>query len=97
MAFLDLVDLGEVAGEVCGDRAGHLLDEDERQDPIAEQHGVDEGRVAADHASSLELLHPLVGRGTAHPDCLPDFGIRLTPVALQQLEDSSVCLVDPFG
>src|SRR5664280_306991 len=96
MAFLDLVDADEVTGHVGCDGARDLLDEDKSQNTIAKHRRVNHGRVAADHASGFELLDPLVGGRTAHPDGLAHLGVRLTPIALQQLKNPSVCLIDAF-
>src|SRR5664280_529697 len=96
MAFLDLVDADEVTGHVGCDGARDLLDEDKSQNTIAKHRRVNHGRVAADHASGFELLDPLMGGRTAHPDGLAHLGVRLTPIALQQLKNPSVRLIDAF-
>ena len=96
VAFFDFDDLAEVAGQVSGDRARNLLDEYESQNAVPEQRRIDQRRVAADDAAPFELLDPLVGGRPAHTDGLPNFGVGLAPVALEQFQDPSVGLVDPF-
>src|ERR1035437_2703908 len=96
MALFDLVDLAEIGREVGGDRTRNLLDEDERQHPVAERSRIGEGDIALDDPARLELLDPLVGRRSTHPDRLPDIGEGLAAIPLQEVQDSSVGLVDSF-
>src|SRR5450759_2102260 len=96
MAFLDLVDADEVTRHVGCYGARDLLDEDKGKNTIAKHRRVNHGRVAADHTPSFELLYPLMGGRTAHPDGLAHLGVRLTPIALQQLKNPSVRLIDAF-